>query len=222
MGQLQNIIKVSIFNKLRFLKISELELPHPIINEFEEIYEKGVSKGNGSFIDYRSKYPKYLFLNYLIEHKNILVHGSNYPDLGCLEPRHQSLFNGKPVTAVFAASDGVWSLFFAVFKRKDYVGSLRNLCLTVPTYKGIKRYYYFSVNQDFNGQYWTDGTIYLLPKGSFKQGGIKDEWISENKVTPMAKLSVTPNDFPFLKKIYKHQEKDSIVKTMVKSLILKR
>ncbi|WP_368505335.1 hypothetical protein AB3N04_06740 [Alkalihalophilus sp. As8PL] len=177
--------------------------------------------GEVHFIQYKSAYPKYLFLHYLIENKNVLVHGSNDSKIRKLEPKVQTLFNGKPVRAVFAASDGVWSMFFAVMNKKDYEGSVRNLCLTLPTKKGIKRYYYFSVNENQEDNCWIDGTIYILPKDRFSQGGIKDEWVCESTIEPISKLSVTQDDFPFLDKVRKHKETESIVKTIARALLIK-
>lgn len=123
---------------------------------------------------------------------------------------------------MFASSDGIWSMFFAVMNREEYVGSLRNACFTTPTRKGIKRYYYFSVNRDFSDPLWRDGTIYLLPKESFHTGGTKEEWICETEVRPLAKIPVAPNDFPFLNEVKWHKESDSIIKTLINVLVFNR
>jgi hypothetical protein len=219
--QINHIWKSFIFNTLHFLKVPELDLPIQTMEEFERIYSNDISKGNGDYIEYTSSYPKYLFLHYIVEKKDVLVHGSNHKNIEIFEPREQLLFTGKPVKAVFAASDGIWPMFFAVINRSEYVGSLRNACFTLQTKKGIQRFYYFSVNEEFKGELWRDGCIYIMPKHFFKQGGIKDEWICESKVKPLAKLSVTSNDFPFLEKVKKHKETDSMLKTIVKTLIFK-
>ncbi|MBT2738623.1 hypothetical protein [Bacillus sp. ISL-7] len=197
-------------------------MPEQAIKEFDVMYKRYISTGDGNYIFYNSKYPLYLFLNYVIENKSVLVHGSNSYLIDNFEPRKSSLFNGKPINAIFAASDGVWSLFFAVKNRKGYVGSIRNLCLTVPTNKGIKRYYYFSTNNDDIRDIWTSGTIYFFSKHLFKKGGIRDEWVCEEKIRPLAKLSVTPNDFPFLEKVSIHRETESMAKTILKALFIKK
>ncbi|MET0787116.1 MAG: hypothetical protein ABWY25_10455 [Paenisporosarcina sp.] len=131
--QIQNFIKVFILNRLYLLKIAELNLPQHMKNEFDDLYENFIATGEGNFISYNSDYPIHLFLNYIIENKNVLVHGSNNAMIIIFEPKESSLFNGKPVKAVFASTDGVWSLFFAVKSRSGYIGSLRNLCITTPT-----------------------------------------------------------------------------------------
>ncbi|WP_216827341.1 hypothetical protein [Alkalihalobacterium elongatum] len=215
-------MKKFILDKSQLLKIDELKLPEQAITEFEEISTRYLSTGDGSLISYNSKYPLYLFLNYVIENKNVLVHGSNNPSITEFEPQNSSLFNGKPIKAVFASSDGVWSLFFAVLNRSRHVGSIRNLCLSVTTNKGKKRYYYFSINNNDEPDQWRDGTIYFFPKSLFKQGGIGDEWVYEDKVKPIARLSVSPNDFPFLDKVSIHKESDSVVKTILKALFIKK
>jgi hypothetical protein len=218
--QINHIWKLFIFKALHFLEVPELDLPPQAIEEFETIYRTYIAKGNGDFIHYTSSYPKYLFLHYLIEKKDVLVHGSNNENIEIFEPKEQTLFTGKPVKAVFAASDGIWSMFFAVINRSEYVGSLRNACFTLQTKKGMKRFYYFSVNEEFKGELWKDGCIYIMPKHFFKQGGIKDEWICETKVKPLAKLPVTRKDFPFLEKVKHHKETDSMLKIMMKALII--
>ncbi|MCT8136707.1 hypothetical protein H1D32_02435 [Anaerobacillus sp. CMMVII] len=219
--KIQNRLKQYILDKLHLLRVEELDLPDHAINEFEDIYHN-VLTAEGNSITYKSSYPKYQFLNYIIENKNVLVHGSNNSLISSFEPKESSLFNGRPIKAVFAASDGVWSLFFAVKKREGYIGSLRNLCITVPTKKGIKRYYYFSINNEDAHDTWTNGTIYILPKNSFKRGGISDEWVCEHDVAPVAKLSVTPTDFPFLDKVSTHIETDSALKTILKAMFIKK
>ncbi|MGM8215405.1 hypothetical protein ACLIA0_07495 [Bacillaceae bacterium W0354] len=213
-------IKQFILDKTRLLKIEELNLPEQAIEEFDEMFIRYISSSDGSFFTYNSKYPLYMFLNYVIENKNVVVHGSNNSSISKFEPRNSSLFNGKPIKAVFASSDGVWSLFFAVQNRKGYVGSIRNLCLSITTNKGIKRYYYFSTNNN-TPKRWTNGTIYFFSKSLFKQGGIGDEWVCEKELEPLAKITVTPSDFPFLDKVRVHRETESAVKTIIKALLFK-
>lgn len=218
---MMSLIKSWLLNSLHFLKLDELDVPTQAKMEFEALYEAYIQKGEGELIEYECKYPKYLFLNYLIEQKNVLVHGSNHRDIEEFSPRRQTLFTGKPVQAVFAASDGVWSSFFAVINRKDYVGSLRNACYSVRTKKGIKRYYYFSLNEAYKESCWVDGMMYILPKHYFNQGGIKDEWICETTVMPLAKLAIQKNDFIFINHVKRHRESDTILKMILKALINK-
>ncbi|QGH35724.1 hypothetical protein GI584_17455 [Gracilibacillus salitolerans] len=217
-GLLINRLKILFFNRLHFLKSSDRPLAPNVIEQFETIYEQYIVKDSGLWIDYDLDYPKHLFLQYLIKVKDVLVHGSNNPDIEIFEPRNQTLANNKPVKAVFAASDAIWSLYFAVINRSEYQGTLKNLCFSIPTKKEVKRYYYFSVNQDFQGEYWRNGTMYILPKSAFAQGGSREEWICQDKVKPLAKISVTPEEFPFLDQVRKHDENMAHVKVVLTAL----
>jgi hypothetical protein len=215
-------LKKALLDITHLLKIKELDLPKQAITEFEELYTRYISIGAGSLFSYTSEYPLYMFLNYLIEEKGVLIHGSNNPNIREFEPRNSSLFNGTPIKAVFASSDGVWSIFFAVLNRDGYEGSIRNLCLTVTTKRGKKHYYYFSTNSSNALNRWVNGTIYIFPKSPFKQGGIGDEWVCEDRIKPLAKISVTPNDFPFIEKVSIHKDTDSITKTILKAIVAKK
>jgi hypothetical protein len=217
-----NAARTFLLNKLNFLQVDELELLDKQRNEFDELYEKYVLHGVGDEIPYTLAEEKYLFLTYLIEEMNILVHGSNNPNVNIFEPRESTLFSGENVRAVFASSDATWSIFFAVVNRKEYSssGSLRNICVTARTKKGIKRYYYFSLNKDFNGKLWTDGMIYLFPKERFKPGGAKNEWITEDAVSPLAKIRVSPEDFLFRNSILRHHENTSHITNLMRHLFI--
>ncbi|WP_078427699.1 hypothetical protein [Alkalihalobacterium alkalinitrilicum] len=61
-----------------------------------------------------------------------------------------------------------------------------------------------------------------MPKNLFKPGGTRDEWICEQSVKPLAKLSVTPTDFPFLEKISTHAETEPVLKTIIKAFFNKK
>ncbi|TMW70951.1 hypothetical protein [Alteribacter natronophilus] len=213
-------MKRSMLDRLHFLKIRELSLPYEAVEEFEGLYERFIATGSGHAFTYTGQYPVWQFLHYMIENKHIVVHGSNSSTIDEFIPRESTLFTGSPVKSVFAATDGIWSLFFAVRKKEGYEGSIRNLCLTVPGKKGIMRYYYFSVNEEM-GECWTDGTIYFLSRDSFRQGGIRDEWVSDKPVRPLAKMAVTPADFPFLNEVRRHRETDPAWKTILKAMFLK-
>ncbi|PYZ96414.1 hypothetical protein CR205_11870 [Alteribacter lacisalsi] len=222
MKQPANTLKRFILDRLKLEKIPELNLTTGELKEFEQIYEAHIAGVNGEHFTYQSEVPLYRFLNYVLEQKNVVVHGSNSSTIREFEPRDSTLFTGKPVSAVFASTDGVWSLFFAVKKRAGYTGSLRNLCLTVPGKRGIRRYYYFSVNRDQLKDCWTDGMIYFLPKDTFRPGGIRDEWVSEEPVKPLAAVQVSPADFPLIEQVRHHSEADSMMKTLLQAAFVRK
>jgi hypothetical protein len=119
-------------------------------------------------------------------------------------------------TAVYAASDGIWAMFFAIVDRERYVRSLNNACFRVIREDGSRTepYYFFSINGDaLPHDPWRKGTIYLLPRDTFEQqpprlsrGHMAEtqQWASLVAVKPIAKVAVGPEDFPFLSQIYPH------------------
>lgn len=219
---MKHVFKRWFFHLLNFDRMNELMLTAQEEKAFDHFFHQHIEKAKGNFVPYKLPYPKHKFFQYMIEHKHVLIHGSNSSDIKRFVPRKQSLFNGKMEKAVFAASDGIWPIFFAVVNRERYKGSLRNMCLSVPTRKGVKRYYYFSLSNTIQEAPFTDGTIYILSRNGFQRGGIRDEWISEREVEPVAKISVVPEDFPFLDQIRSHDEADSIYKTLIQTLILRK
>ncbi len=199
-----------------FLSLPELKLDEVKIRAFEQAFRSAVRIGGGGVIDYNCDYPKADFLRYLVSHKGVLLHGSNSLDIDTLLPRKQLDFNGRPMIAVFASGDGVWPIFFAILDHGRYRGSMRNGCFVTGDGKGPdRRFYFFSVNREMLQQHpWTDGMIYVLPRTPFCQtsrGAVRfDEWASEEPVQALARLPVSPADFPFLSNVADHDEKESI------------
>lgn len=124
-------------------------------------------------VDYRLPYPKHEFLSYLVHHRGLLAHGSNLDDIVLFEPR-QANDAGTYLTGVYAADDGIWPMFFAVVARGG--GRL--------------------TNDPGDAASWTTGTVYLLPRETFRHIW-GNEWVSDVPVRPVARLCVTPDDFPF-------------------------
>jgi hypothetical protein len=120
--------------------------------------------------------------------------------------------------AVYASSDGVWAMFFAIVDRVGYGMTITNACirLKAPDEKIDGPFYYFSLSQQFLHQKpWKGGTIYLLPPGPFMiqppmQFGEYEVLIAQlaslEEVHPLARLPVTPDDFPFLAEIRGHDD----------------
>ena len=182
---------------------------------FEALWAAAVEHGDGGLITYELAYPKHEFLGYLVEHKPVVLHGSNDPDIEHFEPRRRSL-DGSPSgskRAVYACTDGIWPLYFAVVDRKNYQGSLRNGVFSIGNERGERaRVYYFSLSRDELNRKpgpWTSGTIYILPAGTFQQTRAADlplEVASEAPVRPLANLAVSPEDFPFLHNVHGHDD----------------
>lgn len=170
---------------------------------------------------YACPYPKWEFLRYLVRERNVVLHGSNRNDIEVLEPREQTDYSGKRITAVFASRDGIWPMFFALVNMKGYRGSLRNGCWVVGRGSSERRYYFFSLNEKLLGAgIWKEGTIYILPGETFEkvdQGVVRfDEWASKGAVRPVGKLAIKPEDFPFHGRVAGHREGESMLISWLK------
>lgn len=187
------------------------------IAAFEQLFAETVRRGAGTTIEYTLPAPRWQFLSYLCDHKPILLHGSGRADIQEFEPRQSNdikEFGNR--RAVYAASDGIWPIYFAVMDRDGGVTSLVNACVRVLGADGSRSgpYYFFSINADaLPRRPWRHGTIYLLPRHTFEQQapqpyrGIQldiAQWASLVPVRPLARLPVAPGDFPFLEQLHAH------------------
>jgi hypothetical protein len=196
-----------------YLEAPDLELDPRKRATFDAMYQAALDQGPNSIIDYRADYPKHEFLAYLVKHKDVLLHGSNNGGISVLKPKWQTDYLGKPVKAIFATPDGIWPMFFAILDREVYQGSLRNGCFWVHDPEGDPhKCYHFSINAAaLPHEPRTDGTIYVVPRDSFRRGrDLADqpleEWTSTEPVRPLARLPVRPEDFPFLRQVEGHDE----------------
>ena len=203
------------FDRL-FLRAPKSTLDTNAVASFESLLQNQLPSAN--ILDYDLPYPKFEFLRYLL-HKGFLLHGTKSSEMAVLEPREQIDWNGNPIQAVFATRDPFWLLYFALLDRQVLSGSLRNGCFLIERSSSqVERFYFFSVNQeDLQKNIWSDGFVYLLPGDTFyptTKGNIRfDEWASEQAVPVVAKLPVSPDDFPFLHQVSGHEESESIFTT---------
>ena len=220
-SKIRRFLANQILNRL-FLNAPEMEITEEKRQSFESLIHPFLIDPNGEEINYQVSYPKQEFLRYLVSEKQVLLHGSNHSEIEELKPRSQSDWNGKPIEAVFASGDGIWPMFFAVVQHQNYHGSYRNGCFLIRESPDIEnRYYFFSLNRDYQVKApWQNGMIYILPKKTFHQtasGTIRfDEWASLYAVKPIAKLSVSPKDFPFYPQVTWHNEQEKIYTTWLK------
>jgi hypothetical protein len=152
----------------------------------------------GGEIDYRLPNPRHEFLSYAVERHGLLAHGTNAPDIEEFEPRPANEA-GAVQLGVHGASDGIWPMYFATVARGRRPGPLlmSNGCHHVGSGDRPRRYYSFAISNDpDDADSWTDGTVYLLPRATFRRLR-GEEWLSEVPVRPVARLRVTPDDFPF-------------------------
>jgi len=207
--------------RLYNLLLRLLLFPSPPINltsnekeQFELLFER-LSKADVPKLEYNLPIPKYKFLSYIAENKQLILHGSNHPSIHTFEPRNQTLFNGKPVSAVFATKDPIWSIFYAVFRKESVYSNFRNGCISADN---RHKYHFYSLTYEtFRNNPWTNGTVYILPEKTFRnvESGtiLFDEWVSQEPVSPIGKITVEPTDFYFLSKVASHHAKESLLKS---------
>ena len=190
--------------------VPPLDLPDSTRRDFATLWERHREGSNGR-IDYDLAAPKSLFLRWLTEVEGYLLHGTSDDSIDVFEPREQTDVAQRSVRGVFAASDGIWPMYFALLNRSGRAGSLRNGCTRLSD--GSRRYY-FSVNAAWlDAEPWSDGTVYVLPAEGFRRcidadGTSTQEWLNESPVVPIARIRITPADFPFLDRVTGHDDSD--------------
>src|SRR5262245_39046029 len=185
---------------------------------FDELLKTTLASGGCPTIPYTLPWPKWQFLCHIADHHDIALHGSGDPDIALFEPRQSNdLGEFGNQKAVYAASDGLWAMFFAIVDR-ERTRSVTNACVRLadPTGTIHGPYYVFSVSQSaLPGQPWRTGTVYLLPRQTFTTQppltfGPNEVHIAQLAslvpVQPLAKLTITPADFPFLLQIRGHDD----------------
>ena len=147
-----------------------MELDERAKEAFNDLLNDALSNGECPTIEFTLPWPKWQFLCYLAEHRDIAFHGSGDPNINLFEPRQSNdLTEFGNQKAIYAAADGLWAMFFAVVDR-DRVKSITNACVRLVDESGAMQgpYYVFSVSQSaLPNQPWRTGTVYLLPRNPF-------------------------------------------------------
>ncbi len=185
------------------------------VRAFEQLFTEQVAGASGAPIHYGLAAPKWQFLCWLAESRDVVLHGASSSGRDTLEPRlasDVSEFGAR--TAVYAASDGLWPTYFAIVDR-TVVTSLVNACIHLAD-GGVdpRHYYFFSVGlDDPTREPWVSGTVYVLPRATFSpepddtwlgRRCAPTQWVSPVAISPLARLDVTPDDFPFLHQVRRH------------------
>ena len=163
------------------------------------------------------------FMRWLAGHRDVLFHGSSRGDLELLEPvrltRDTSEFGDQQ--AVFATSDPVWALWFAVLRR-DGLRSTSNASFGVAGDPLYPRRYFFSVNDGaLADDRFGAGFLYVLPRESFRRepprfGLDTAQWASPVAVRPLGRADVAPEEFPFLDLVVEHG-REPVLATMLRA-----
>ena len=103
---------------------------------FDELLNTTLSIGGCPTIEFTLPWPKWQFLCHLADHHDIALHGSGDPNIALFEPRQSNDLNefGNQ-KAIYAASDGLWAMFFAIVDR-ERVTSITNACIRLADEAG--------------------------------------------------------------------------------------
>ena len=160
------------------------------------------------------------FLCGVADRRRIAFHGTGDSGIESFEPRRPvDLAPFGDQEAVFATSDPIWAMFYAIVDRGRYEITLNNGCILLLDSRGNRvgaPRYYFSISRDaLQEQPWRDGYVYFLPSDSFNEqpAGVYaghtariPQLASPVPVAPFARLRVSPGDFPFLAQIRGHED----------------
>jgi hypothetical protein len=179
------------------LDVGMLEGPHVTLDAGQRPdFDRLLAEAGGGEIDYRLDEPKHEFLSYLVHSRGYLLHGTSSAELDEIRPMRATDYDARVLEAVFATSDGIWPIFFATLDRAR-AGSLWNGCYHIRRGTVVHRYYFFFTEADpRDDAVWRGGAIYVLPRERFRATWIPNEWVSRGSVRALARLVVSPNDFP--------------------------
>jgi hypothetical protein len=206
------------------MNLPDYWLDRPAMNpdarhEFDQLLMEVKFAKENTLIQYRLPYPKWQFLCHVADHHAIALHGTGDGNISVFEPRQANdLGDFGNQNAVYAAGDGLWPMYYAVVDRDRYRMSLTNACIRLTDKAGnvSEPKYVFSISQTaLPQQPWRSGFVYLLPSETFTvQPSIPfgeyevqiPQLASPVSVTPLGRLEVTPEDFPFLSQIRGHDD----------------
>jgi hypothetical protein len=197
-----------------WLQRPKMDLDSQTRSDFDELFARVTAAGANPNIDYSLSAPKWQFLCDLADQQRVVLHGTGDPHIQVFEPRPSNDLNEFGAqTAIYAAGDGLWAMFFAILDRTSTPMATSNACIRLVNEAGwvSEPRYVFSISQQaLRRQPWRKGTVYLLPVDTFvnqppfRFGPYEvrvPQLASLVPVEPLAHLEVAPEDFPFLKDI---------------------
>ncbi len=195
---------------------------HAAIEDFLSLGQR--KAGNGvldvdPIVHGRGGVTPWQFLATVAERREIAFHGTGDPNIESFEPREPIDF--APFghqKAVFATTDPIWAMYYAIVDRDRHRLTLNNGCILLMDAEGrpgVPHYYFSITGEALREQPWRTGYVYFLPAETFVAqpaqpfaGSVArvPQLASPVAVTPFARLRVTPGDFPFLAQIRGHED----------------
>jgi hypothetical protein len=180
---------------------------------FNDLLNSTLKLGSNQQIDYQLHYPKADFLNYICDWRGYVAHGSPLPDLPILQPvrlsNDSSEFGNR--RQIFCSPDGIWAIWFAILD-KSKCHMTENGCVRVGRgQKRVKLYHFDLPVACKRLPPFIDGMVYIAKAEDFPDHRLYpvlewldaeiEEWGSVSPITPLARLQVKPEDFPYLDKV---------------------
>ena len=192
-----------------FLRVARLPtLPPPVVEPGFETIADALLRGEHVELP-ESRLD---FLRWLGQARGVVFHGSPRDDLVELSTERKSRDSTEwgNQQAVYASSDPVWSIYFAVLRRDNGWRGTRNGSMGI----GGRRFYFFVHNRGSQSPTrFGPGSLYILPSETFAA----EQWIvdtahlvSRVPVKPLARIDVTPEDFPFRDRIGYYRDREPI------------
>lgn len=173
----------------------------------EAAYERFVAPGGAGPVPREEiGVAPWVFLEYLSRHRGLLLHGSPRADLGVIEPRTASdNIEDGDTSKVHAASGALLPLFFAILDRRRM---LEVPC--VPAFNALQverdgmpdGYWFVLDHRAIPFRPWRGGAVYVLPREPFRDEHRGMQWSTTGPVVPLARIAVTPEDFPMSDHVY--------------------
>jgi hypothetical protein len=180
---------------------------------FDLLLDSSLAQGPNTLVEYNLSYPKVDFLNYICDWRGYVAHGSPLQHFTTLQPVRltgdSSEFGNR--RQIFCSPDGTWALWFAVLD-KSKIHLTENGCVRLGHGPGRIKFYHFDLPaKNKSNPPFTDGMVYIANAVDFPEhrpypildwfDAEIEEWGSAGPVIPLAKLRVSPMDFPYLDKV---------------------
>lgn len=186
---------------------------------FDALFDRAASPGVGGEIDYDLPWPRWQFICHIADTRPVIVHGSQDGGIAVFEPRKSDdvhPFGDRK--AIFGASDGLWSMYYAILDRATHPMLLVNGAVRIEDETGVlgEPLYFLSISRPaLEARAFRPGMIYFLPRDGFEQmpaevfGGRRvhvPQWAKLEPARPIARIRVAPEDFPLLGQIRGHDD----------------
>lgn len=194
---------------------------------FDALFARAAAAGDGAPIAYDLPWPRWQFICHIADTRPVIVHGSQNGEIDHFEPRKSNdvhPFGDRK--AIFAASDGLWAMYYAILDRAKHPMLLVNSAMRFEAEGSLSEpRYFFSISRPaLEARPFRAGTVYFLPRATFEPmppltvKGTRvhvAQWASLEAVRPVARIAVAPQDFPLLDDIRGHD--DTVILERAKS-----